>query len=67
MHTFTEDAAKRFLAQNPTHLATVRGVMFYEHPTRGGDAPICAIVEGKLVVTDAWDCGDLEGDSGIWE
>lgn len=59
--------AARFLAKNPTLLATVRGINFYEHPTRGDEAPVYAIVDGRLIETDAWDCADLINDSGIWE
>jgi ABC-type Fe3+-hydroxamate transport system substrate-binding protein len=58
--------AEKFLSQNPYLLETVMGVKFYEHPTRGGEAPILAVKNGKVYVTDAWDCGDLENDSGMF-
>jgi hypothetical protein len=57
---------EQFLAKNPTEIATVRGVTFYEHPTKGDEAPLVAIHEGRVVITDAWDAGDLENDSGIF-
>ena len=59
--------ASEFLALNPTLVATCKGVNFYEHPIRGDERPLMAIVDGKVITTDAWDCGDLENDSGLWE
>ena len=59
--------ADSFLAANPTEIATVHGITFYEDPEEGDEAPLWAVVGKRAVLTDAWDAGDLENDSGIFE
>ena len=58
---------EQFLALNPTLVATCRGVPFYEDPNFGDERPLLAIFNNRIVRTDAWDCDDLENDSGLWE
>lgn len=67
MYIYSIEAGERFLAKNPTLLATVQGVNFYEHPTQGDESPVFAIRNGYLILTDAWDCDDLVNDSGIFD
>ena len=48
--------ATKFLAKNPTLICRIHGVRFYEHPTRGDESPLLAILpDGRLIRTDFWD------------
>ena len=58
--------ARTFLAANPTGIATIHGSTFYEDPEEGDEAPLWAVVGDWAIVTDAWDAGYLENDSGIF-
>jgi hypothetical protein len=58
--------AENFLSHNPTEIASVHGVTFYEDPKRGDGVPLWAVVGEWAYLSDAWDAGDLECDSGIF-
>ena len=58
--------ADSFLAAKPTEIITVHGITFYEDPEEGDEAPLWAVVGSWAFLTDAWDTGDLENDSGIF-
>jgi hypothetical protein len=60
-HTMTN--ATKFLAQNPTLLATYGEFKIYEHPTRGDSAPVYMVTPiGRLVNTGFYDLGDFDLD-----
>lgn len=49
-------AAQRFLAQEPTFIGRVLDTDYYEHPTRGDEAPLVAITaDGRCKLTDHYD------------
>jgi hypothetical protein len=53
----TEKAIK--LAQTATHIGTVCGVPFYEHPTLGDECPLLYITAaGAVGVSDFWELPD---------
>ena len=53
--------ATKFLAQNPTLLATYGEFKVYEHPTRGDDAPVYMVTpSGHLINTGFYDLGDFD-------
>ena len=55
--------ATKFLAQNPTLLATYGEFKIYEHPTRGDEAPVYMVTpSGFLINTGFYDLGDLDLD-----
>lgn len=54
--------AKNFLAKNPTELLRIGDVVFYEHPTRGDEAPVYAIWKGYLINTGVYDLDDFYPD-----
>tara|TARA_R110000787_G_C13324110_1_gene436732 strand:- start:598 stop:957 length:360 start_codon:yes stop_codon:yes gene_type:complete len=45
----------KFLDHNPTHLATILGADFYEHPVFGGDVGAVIIKDGRAGQTDLYD------------
>lgn len=50
------DKAKAFLAKSPTHIGTVSGRAYYEHPTLGDESPLIEITpEGKVRVSEWYD------------
>lgn len=53
----TEKAIK--LAQAGTHIGTVCGVPFYEHPTLGDESPLLYITAaGTVAISDFWELPD---------
>ena len=55
------DNARRFLDAGAYKLASIAGVHFYEHPTRGDNAPVFAITrDGRLIDTGCYDLGDFD-------
>lgn len=58
------EAAKEFLDSNPSHMATVYGYRFYEHPVYGDEAPLCVVTpSGRLLPpweADFWDVPSWE-------
>jgi len=55
------DKARAFLAKNPTHIGTVLGVDYFEHPTLGDEAPLVMIgTDGKVRHSDHWDLPTAE-------
>ena len=55
--------ATKFLAHNPTLLATYGDFKLYEHPIRGDAASIYMVTpDGFLVNTWFYDLGDFEHD-----
>ena len=57
--------ATKLLSLNPTRIATVMGIKFYEHPTYGDESPLLAIVNGKVKRTDFWETPETE-DVADW-
>ena len=56
MNKATSDKAKAFLAKQPTHIGTVSGYDFYEHPTKGDESPLMVITpDGKVHATYEWE------------
>ena len=54
------DKAKSFLAKGPTLIGTLAGVRYYEHPTRGDEAPLIAIGhDGRVRKTGFWEMPSL--------
>lgn len=52
--------ARNFLSQRPTLVGAVLGYRFYEHPTRGDEAPLIAITpDGRVIPTDWWECPSM--------
>jgi hypothetical protein len=50
------DKARAFLAKDPTHIGTVLGVDYFEHPTLGDESPLIEIgADGKLKLSDWWE------------
>jgi hypothetical protein len=48
------------LTQKATHIGTVAGVPFYEHPTLGDECPLLYITaSGKAKVSDYWELPDF--------
>ena len=45
----------KVLATNPTHIASVLGIEFFEHPVLGEYAPLIAIYGDFCVLSDEWD------------
>lgn len=43
-----------------TYICTVAGIRFFEHPTRGDEAPLLALVNGAMVATDFWESPEAE-------
>jgi hypothetical protein len=59
--TDLSDKARAFLAKNPTHIGTVLGVDYFEHPTLGDEAPLVMIgPDGKVRHSDHWDLPTVE-------
>lgn len=57
----TDTAAARFLAKNPTLLASFGDFKLYEHPTQGDTAPIYMVTPtGDLIRTGFYDLGDFD-------
>ena len=57
----TTDRTTRFLAHNPTCLASFGGFKLWEHPTRGDTAPIyMTTADGRLINTGFYDTGDFD-------
>lgn len=57
----TTDATARFLALNPTELASIGGFKLWEHPTRGDTAPIYMTTpDWRLINTGFYDLGDFD-------
>lgn len=55
----TEKAIK--LTKVATHIGTVCGVPFYEHPTLGDESPLIYITEdGRAKVSDFWELPCIE-------
>lgn len=66
MNKPTTDKAKAFLAKNPTHLGTVRGVDLYEHPTLGDETTLVAITaDGRVKSTDHWEVPSFEDGADL--
>jgi hypothetical protein len=64
MRTLTRESSAKFLAHNPTVLATTINrlgqlVTFYEHPTKGDEAPVYAAIADRLANTDTYDLDDM--------
>ena len=52
---------EKFMAQDPYEIDRIGDYIFYEHPTRGDEAPIYMLTpSGKLINTMFWDMGDFE-------
>ena len=49
------EKAMAFLNKRPEKILGIVGASFYEHPTLGDEAPLVAIVDGKLCNTDFYD------------
>lgn len=45
--------------QRPTHLGTVNGVRYFEHPRYGDESPLLANLDGVWYITDFWEVPDL--------
>lgn len=41
--------------ESATHLFTVAGVRFFEHPIYGDESPLLASVNGDMIHTDFWE------------
>ena len=55
--------ATKFLAHNPTLLASFGGFRLFEHPTLGDSAPVYMVTPaGYLINTGFYDLGDFEDD-----
>ena len=53
----TEKAIK--LTETATHIGTVCGVPFYEHPTLGDESPLLYITaDGRAKLSDFWELPD---------
>ena len=51
----------KFFAHNPYLLLTIGEYRFYEHPTRGDEAPIYMTTpDGRLINTGFYDCDDFD-------
>lgn len=44
-----------FLAKNPTHIGTVLGSRFFEHPEYGDEAPLLVIAGDRVVCSDFYE------------
>ena len=64
---FPKIPAPYFMASNPSKVDSCHGVWFYEDPVYGDGQALWAIVGKYAYLTNAWDAGDLECDSGIWD
>ena len=57
----TTQQRRAFLAADPTRLAIVAGVHFYEDPEHGDEAPLIAITpSGRVVRTFDWEAPEAE-------
>ena len=52
--------AKQFLKLRPAIIARFPEATFYEHPIRGDEHPLVAIIDGKVSTSDFWDVPDSE-------
>lgn len=53
--------ARRFLASKPTLIGSRLGHRFYEHPTRGDEAPLLVITrDGSLKRSPFWEIPSLD-------
>jgi len=63
MKELTTEQAASFIEKNPTLLGTTVGARFYEHPTRGDEAPIYALLaSGVLLRTNSFDLCDAKDE-----
>ena len=47
---------EKVLAANPTLIGIVAGIKFYEHPMKGDESPLIALmVDGSCGLTDYWE------------
>ena len=60
IRTYTAQASARITALNPTHIGTVAGIRFFEHPTKGDESPMIVKSNGIWHLTDFWDMPTLE-------
>lgn len=53
---------EKFMSLNPYEIDRIGGYIFYEHPTRGDEAPIYMLTpSGNLINTHFYDMGDFWG------
>lgn len=60
----TEENTLKYDNLNPTHIGTVGGIRFHEHPTRGDESALIVRTTKRWVITSFWDMPTLE-DLGI--
>ncbi len=64
------DKAQKFVALKPSHIQTLRGYKFYEHPDLGEDGfMLCITPCGKLYNTcfmERLDQDDLDYQISVW-
>lgn len=49
----------KLMAKKPTHLGQAGGHQWYEHPTRGDEAPLIAVKNGEAYLTEFWEMEDV--------
>ena len=47
-------------AANPTHMGTVMGVRFFEHPSHGDEAPMFACIDGDWYLSTCYEIPSLD-------
>ena len=62
LRTIGPEESRQFVRPNLTHVGTVAGVRFYEHPIHGDESPLIAKFNGDWVATFFWEIEDAHAE-----